>query len=821
MRSFSSLALLLLAAPIPATDIDLKPVYFQTIPYDVLTDARGTPWFRDTTGIHNLKGELVCKEPVGRWLLADRAGRFWFAVNENQGFVSEIRYYDGGKLVEPKLSSRGGVWEDSAGRVYVFDGAAVHILADGKWAKHTDMMPEGVTNLGEARFVEDPKGRVWMWVRSGTGINRVWAFDGKTWTGHPVPGGEDDEIVRLVLPFADDWFLVGVADANRDINCPRLVPFSPSRTADQVAKAKPFAGLPLEHQSYQGEADGGTRYFYRQRHHSDIGADESGYWTISLKGVVAKVDPDDPRQQPDFQLGGPSVTGITAIFTKPGERVGRRLNARECYRDADGRVYARRATGPPYHTSDYSTRVVWPVKEKPGDVLRLTPVKPDEWVQGLFADTAGSAFAHPYSHRDAIRRWDGTKWATTPIEPLTQPKWEKKGWDVPIELAWATFGLVGHSTAGDGHTLFVRVKTRFAVDKDGKFEPPAENWNEKMDPPPFWEYEAWSYSGGKWSDAFTPAGLLKAKRKELIAGRARSQPTPGPCPVLGDGTRLWYAHHWTLTALGADGTARTVAIPKPKRDLPPKLTPEEQKAKLFLEMSTNAGPRPEYRPVPEPLMLATLIPLDARSVMVVVAGTPARAYRASFQIKPPRVTLDPIEADWPFFFPTLHAPADGPPLVWRDHETAPVSDDWIGLKNQKQRYEGGSDLYEYRDGKWAKRADLFKPLAVGDDGGVWCSPTDWNTKPRGTQLTVCRLHQDRVERYDWNYGDEVEGCVKPASGAAILDQLCIEPPTKPSGKAVLRMFPCADRIGANPLVLSDGTLLIGTAHGKLFDPKAK
>ena len=821
---------LLCPAPAFAADIALKPVYFQTIPFDVLTDARGVPYFRDAGGIYTAKGEKVCPAADGQWLLADRAGRFWFAAGGDQWAMPAVRYYEQGKLVDPQLRSRSGVWEDTAGRVYTFDGRAVHVLADGKWSHYVGLLPKEVRELGEAQFVEDPKGRVWVWLRRGNDLTGAWAFDGTKWTGHTIPGTEADDRVRSVLPFADDWFLVGVVGEKGDPNNPRLVPFSPSRTAEQVAKAKPFAGLPLDRMGYNGQALDGVRYFFRLTGYTAQGTEPSSCWAVAADGSAKRLPDDSSFFHLTNSPAGASATAGAVLFAKPGDRVGLRFDRKRhlmpCSRDADGRIYIPEASPPPHlaytREYEYATHVLWPAKEKPGDVLRLTPLKPDEYVRDLFRDSAGTAFARRVL--DSVRVWDGKRWAGTPVEPLPVAKWEKQGQFPPAELTWGGFGLVGHSTATDGRTLFVRVKTRFAVGKDGKFTPPPDD---EKDSPPLWVYEAWAHQGGRWTDAHPPADLLKLRRKELIDGRVCPQPTPGPLPVLSDGTRLWHAQDWTLTVTEADGTAHTAAIPKPKRYVPPKLTPAELERKWFAEMSTSMGPRPEYRNIPDPLMLATLVPLDAKSVLVVVAGTPAKCYKATFRTAKPRgVSVEPVDADWPFYFPTLHAPAGGPPLAWREHESAPVSDDWVGMRDGKSRYEGGFDLYEYRDGKWAKRKDLFKPLAVADDGAVWCPPTDQLAKPLGSKLSLCRLYADKVERFGWNYGDEQTGFTKPPPGAALLgmgnELVCVEPPTKPGGKATFRVLPCADSVsGPPPVVLPDGTILFPYWHGRLFEAKGR
>src|SRR5262245_32229720 len=48
-------------------------------------------------------------------------------------------------------------------------------------------------------------------------------------------------------------------------------------------------------------------------------------------------------------------------------------------RDAQGRVYVRAANPPPHLAYHHATHVLWPEKEKFGDVLRLTGSRPRNW----------------------------------------------------------------------------------------------------------------------------------------------------------------------------------------------------------------------------------------------------------------------------------------------------------------------------------------------------------------------------------------------------------------------------------------------------------
>src|SRR5262249_40884166 len=150
----------------------------------------------------------------------------------------------------------------------------------------------------------------------------------------------------------------------------------------------------------------------------------------------------------------------------------------------------------------------------------------------------------------------------------------------------------------------------------------------------------------------------------------------------------------------------------------------------------------EHRSVPEPLMLATLVPLDATSALVVVAGTPAKTYRATVGVGKVRgVTLEQLDTEIPLMFPVVFKPADGPPLAWPDPTRGRlVPLDWLGTPETKWYEDAGYDLFEFRAGKWEKRKDLSQPAAVSDDGTLWCWPTESVAgEPRGTRLTLCRL----------------------------------------------------------------------------------
>jgi hypothetical protein len=822
-----SLTVALVALPLSAADIPIKPIYFQTIPYDVLTDAYGTPWFRNAAGIHNAKGELVCRQPEGQWLLADRAGRFWFATGQDQYTQKPVVwYYEEGKRVETNVHTRGGVWEDTAGRVFAYDGRAVHVRADGNWMTHTNMMPKEVRGNGEAQFVEDPKGRVWVWLRVGDDLSGVWAFDGKVWTRHDIPGAADTDRVRLVLPFADDWFLV--VGQSHDANTAtrrRAFAWSPSRTAEQIAKAEPFAGLPLTELEYRGTDLDGVRYFrWLDRRNPDmphwqIAPNYPPYLMVSPAGKVTTLT----REQAARVGGQPwdyrSATGSRRMFTKfdtppvvvpfdPTHAVGR---------DKDGRIYIY--TGSTAHGT-HRVWVLWPEKERPGDVLRTTEYpaaqptayRERETYDGLFADAHGYAFARPLYIPDAIVAWDGKagKWAGTPIKPLPQATWMARP-APPPEHEWGNFRWVGHTAGPDGRTVFVRVKTRYAPEKAGertwgqfrKPGGPADDDEGKDDGKPFYLYEAWTHKDGAWSDSHTPDELLKAKRKELIAGLTVPHTPLGPLPVLSDGTRLWYAFDWKVHAVDADGTVHTADLPKP-------------------ETKEADSPRLKFAP---PFLLVAFAKLDDRSLLLAVAGPTTQTYRVTFRpAKPTGVRVEEL-APLPLPFAVLHKAPDATLLAWADNHARALPLPHDGRSPEKADYRA---VYQLTDGKWVANDKITPPVGVAPDGTLWCPPYQPHDDPDAKlgKPVLYRVSGAKAERFAWPEGEWQIGFEKPPAGATLVvlppaGLGCIEP-TKDGAKPTLRLRYTSAQIQLDPrrpAVTASGHLLLPTAWGRLFDPK--
>ena len=273
-----------------AADIALQPVDFQTIPYDVLTDAaapRGSEPGRHLHGEGRGGGAGESGLARARWLLADRAGRFWFESAGTTNAAVAVVGIRGPRRVEiERPDPRRGVWEDTTGRVFTFDGQAVHILADGKWIS-TRHDADGKSGRSARRGS-------WKTRRAGCGcgsprerLSGAWAFDGKVDPAH-IPGREEAERVRLVLPFQDDWFLAESSRRRTDPNILKFVPFSPSRTAEQVAKAKPFAGLPLDRMGYRGEALDGKRHFCHVGTYTAECGRSTPPWAVAADGVVTR-----------------------------------------------------------------------------------------------------------------------------------------------------------------------------------------------------------------------------------------------------------------------------------------------------------------------------------------------------------------------------------------------------------------------------------------------------------------------------------------------------------------------------------------------------
>ena len=793
-------ALLLLALPAAAADVDLKPVYLQPLShFQVTLDRQGKAWFVDTDGVRDADNKVICKELKGKLLLVDAAGRCWF--REEYDAKKTLHFFDGKDWTDTGVAGH-EVYEDAAGRVIARTPAGFAVF-DGKGWKEDTPFEQPASGTGV--FVEDDRKRVWYHLHKTAGLGQgddgVWAFDGKGWKHHAPGGRAKDEHVTDFIPFADDWFLVLVrsdAKGAKNAHWPRAFAWSPGRTADEIAKAEPFAGLPADHLEYRGTDRDGVSYFRWLGEGAPEWQKAPDYppgYAVGPKGEVrklARAEGERIARQPYRMYRGRRL--IHAAPDDPLPAVPFDLS-RAVGTDADGRVYVQ-ASGPEYAAS---TWVLWPKHEKAGECVRPAAYPPvgdgpraqPAVYQDLFTDSAGTAFARPREQADAVVVWDAKaeKWAETPIKPLPQAHWYARP-APPPEYRWANLRAVGHVCGTDGLSLFVRVKTKYAPEKVGEpFKGRGDPLPKVEEDAPFYVYEAWLHAGGKWSEGVGPADLLKVKRKDLVAEFGVPATPFGPLPVIALGDRLWFAQDWKVTTVDAGGVTKSVDLPRPKTEPPP-------------------GPRGKATP---PLMQGAFARLDDKTlVLAVAAGKQTQTYTVRFQGgKFSMVRAEEVGA-LPLLVPTLHAAPDGTVLAWDAN---------------------GSGVFHLKDDKWEAVADVGRVLAVAGDGAVWCHPLkpgddpDWKKGAR----VLYRLLGGKAERFAWTADEWAVGFEKPAKGSALFllsgaGLACLEP-SQPGAKPVLRVryAPPPESAGhpGSPVVSSSGHLLLAAESARLFDPKGK
>jgi hypothetical protein len=799
------------AGPAFAADVDLKSVYLQPVQGTVVVDRRGKAWFRAGGEIRDAANTLACEWVKGDLLLADAAGRLW--CQEQYG-TPKLRYWDGKTWTDTGLVA-GAIFEDAAGRVFVQAASALHVFADGKWAK--EPLP-GDQGWGRGVFAEDAKGRTWYWTHR-TGANKspqgVWAFDGKEWTAHDPPGRAKGEYLDWLVSFADDWFLVLVVSDDpkgRNRHWPRAFAWSPSRTAGEVAKAAPFDGLPLDDLEYRGTDLDGVAYFrWHDREKAPDWQRDNDYppfLAVSAERAVRKLT----REQAVRVAGQPhDWWGTKRIFAKSDAGVLPPVLTfaanRAAGRDQDGRVYLTDASG---HLQNQSNWVLWPEKERTSEVLRLTEHprvqdRPAVYAD-LFADAAGFAFARPYSETDRVVAWDGKKWADTPIKPLPLAHWTARP-APPPEYGWANYRQIGRVSGTDGRTVFARLKTRHAPEGDGQGPRgglqsgrPGGPVEEKKDDP-FYVYEAWTHKGGAWSEPLPPADLFQAKRKELIAGLAVPSTPSGPVPVVSHGGRLWYAIDWKVSATDADGVTHSADLPKPE---PAKPNGDREK------------------PTP-PVMLGAFANLDDKTLLLVVSGAGAKAYRLTFRgVRPAGVRVEEV-APPPVSLAVLHQAAGGPVRAWADtREEVRWTPHLPGGRSVAPADPRA--VYRLDDGKWVKEADVAVPVAATADGTLWCPPhaPAPTAKPRKGATVLYRLRGGKSERFAWEPGERHLGFERPGADAAVFSLpgvglVCLEP-TKDGLKPPLRVRHTGTVAAGSPVLTAGGHALFPQAWGRLTVP---
>lgn len=791
------LAFLLFALPALAADVALKPVYLQTVPHSqVLVDRRGKAWFVDESGVRDANNKLACDATDGRLLLVDKAGRFWFH-GLPKGKAWQLRYHDGKGWTDTGVQAM-EAHEDAAGRVVARTEFGFQVFDDGKWTE-TKLFDYRMQAHGY--YTDDPAGRVWCMIHiAGAGRpQHLWAFDGKTWTEHdPLKRGKD-ELYTEVVPFADDWFLVAKISTKDNLPAPRTwAVWSPTRTADQIARADKLAALPRTGLTYTGPDADGLQHFSRTQVHDGKRWVPATSFAVSSDGTVKELTADEAvrwKAQPGARWSGQPrhfaslADPVPAVHLDPGSAA--------C-RDSDGRVYFTS-----YTRNRVGAVVLWAKHETPTACLRPTTYTVDRYekvlMPGLFADA--DAFALHPQHLDGVLTWDGKaeKWAETPIKPLPLSVWNHHVDAPPAEHSWANVRAVGHATGADGLTLFTRVKTKYAPERDGGGvilrgggRAVREEREEKPKPPdgPLYQYEAWLHAGGDWSKPLPPAELIKLKRKELLAGFTRPATPFGPLPVISHAGRVWFAHEWKVTAMDADGATHSAELPMP------------------------AARKPKNQwdnPPPRPLMLAAFARKGDKSLVAVVSGgdpngAKSSAYELRFQAgKLATVKVSEL-TDLPLGVPTLHTTPDGTVLAW------------------EPRHEG---VFALVGDTWEKVAGAGRVVARTADGAVWCEPArgpdaDWL---KGSTVLL-RVGGAKAERFVWTPDEWQIGFEKPPAGSVVflLAQVgvgCLEP-GKPGAKPTLRVryTPSLRSIEfpATQTLTPTGHLLMAHEWVRLFDP---
>ncbi|KPK42096.1 MAG: hypothetical protein AMK72_14635 [Planctomycetes bacterium SM23_25] len=217
------------AGPLPV----LAARRWQTLAtHGVCIDARGRPWILRSdpkrSEIYCLDGNgefavLSRNGPAPEWVMADRAGRFWFATARglywrhpasgqvqhrppgDESLRKHVRNLSGDPCFR-------GAMEHSTGRLYFADPAGVHVFDRGRWSyqamKHP--APKNASALSGAAvcMVEGQDGRTVVWAQ-GDYFGGFWVHDGKTWT--QFSSADDGRLRKLqaVIPLRGDWVLIG------------------------------------------------------------------------------------------------------------------------------------------------------------------------------------------------------------------------------------------------------------------------------------------------------------------------------------------------------------------------------------------------------------------------------------------------------------------------------------------------------------------------------------------------------------------------------------------------------------------------------------
>lgn len=785
--------------------LDIEPVYFQSIQPRAFVDGRGTVWFTEKHHVHDIIGKRVASGPDEKHYLfhVDAAGRFWFWDYYQRG-TKPVVYTDGKTTTQTKLVVV-AIHDDTAGRVFLRTAKSVHVLTPkGEWSEQ-DVFEKD--NWGQSAFTEDPKGRTWFWVvrnrpnvqAGNEGTPGAWCFDGKSWKRYGKADGLPFEDVKYVLPFADDWFLV---QEQRDefARSPEWALWSPSRTAKEIAAAKAFKGVPTYSLHYDGTDLDGNRYLHRS-HSAHDGATqyEPGTYRVSPKGETKRLTEDEERaiRRQTRVIRDP----MQPIFAKPGDpqHIYQDTSNYDCLgMDKEGRIWFKQ------HYGDLGSHCLWPAKEKVGDILRLEPFGKRN-NHGGYLLTGGEAWSY---YPNALERWDSKKWAADdPFPAFKASQWMSRA-GPPPGYHVANFRHLDASATGDGGLLAARVTTRFegtVFERFGRGPGVPEEEPKKVDPKaPLYVYQLALRADHRWGKPDEPLKVLKANAKNLIKSMKADRADPRAVAVCSDGTRLWAAFDWKLHVIEASGDVTTVELQPPDKPKPGAAVIREEP-----EMS--------------PLMMASLLPLAENKVLVL---TPAGARVATFRTTKVReIGLTTVAGATTSTQPTASAGGWGGPrevtvpfTLQRDKAGAVWG--WVGTEA----------LYKFDGEKFTALKQATAPLAITDDGVLWCRPWPLDAKlPPGAKrpVSMVRVCGDSVEKFTWKPEEIETGFTKPSKGSALVwpseyGLLCVEAQVKAGERPTLRTRTYSESmgwsgVGPGFVVTGTGEILFAGHWGRLFE----
>lgn len=692
----------------------------------------------------------------------DRAGRAW--VKDG---ADATHLWTGEKWEKLPFAVQ-GLFEDAAGRVFVFDGTSVRVRAkDGKWTEQELKKTAGSRFVGFA----EGGGRVWVWAwghKEYTQDVGAWSLADGKWKHHVIKNGFHFHTVHCVYPMADGRVLLLDYQPPGHGRSPPYYwhPDKKLTPAEMVVSDGKLAGSPYE----LAYGTDGTLYF-------GATADERSAWlAFDAKGKLHEV----PQRNP-YLAGVPMavVNGRRAVFTKLGDTPpvlpsgdGEFLGA-----DRAGRFYFRPSyTGWKGYERRVPVTVVWPKHEKPGDVLTVEKEKVQ--VVGMVKDEVGKLWAQPVAS-GALWQWHGGKWIDTPVQALFHPVWTARPASPWSQWTWNSAHLV-RLHGKNGSVLVVRIRDVYQLDeppKDGdRFPPRVVNdpaFPHPAPPPPvarggekplYW-LEAYLFRGGKWTGPTEVRKLLATESAALLADFPTTSGERSFFALVNDGTRLWATFDGKVVTADKSGKVIEADWPlaKPKNPLPFAMFSLLPNEKVLL-----AG--------------AHTLSLSEGKIVAKALATPGD-------------------------LPPATAPAE-----WGHWKLAKDGTLWYyttGVSNTDVK------VWHFRAGKWAVKSGVGLPLHEDANGDVWCL-----SEPRGAgKLLVVNGKETKEVAFapdDMRLGftDVPKGAVVWAQGDRLY---CLEPGAKP----VLRWRLLTESVpGVAPAVIDDkGAVLLGGLRGSLNSPK--